>query len=403
MEFYKQLFVHNKIETKSAFMPENTDMSAPITLAEGYNPFGDEDVAPQQAQPAVDVAPTVTNEPNSEQNLVQNEEQPSNSSFDPDQFVRERFGFESVEEAENQFKRLKEQPSFEFKDEVSKTLFDAIKEGKADDVYQVLNEQKRLDKLTTAELNPELAVEIIKENIKNKHKDLNQDEIDLLFFEKFYVPLKPEQSFDDSDEDYSEKLKTWQNQVDYVEKRLMIEAKLSRPELEKYKAEIQLPDVYNESARQAEYQEEYDMLQLARYEYEKTLNSDFQSFNGFNVSVKDEDVEIPISFNVAEEERLVMKNQLEDFDTDTYFESRWFNKDGRPNVQQIMADKYLLENRDKIFSKIANEAASQRLLAHLKKSGNININQTATPQGAKPDLNSIEAERLRMAEWAFSS
>ena len=384
-------------------MPENTDMSAPIKLAEGYNPFGDEDVAPQQAQPAVDVAPTVTNEPNNNEQSAQNDQQASNSSFDPNQFVKEKFGFESVEEAENQFKKFKEQPSFEFKDNVSKTLFDAIKEGKADDVYQVLNEQKRLDKLTTAELNPDLAVEIIKENIKNKHKDLNQEEIDLLFFEKFYVPLKPEQSFDDTDEDYDAKLQTWQNQVDYVEKRLMIEAKLSRPELEKYKSDIQLPDIYNESGRQAESQAEFEIMQEARSEYEKTLNSDFQSFNGFNVSVKDEDVEIPIAFNVGEDEKLVMKNQLEDFDTDTYFENRWFNKDGRPNVQQIMADKYLLENREKIFSKIANEAASQRLLAHLKKNGNININQTATPQGTKPDLSGAEAERQRLAEWAFSS
>jgi len=381
-------------------MLENQDMSAPIKLAEGYNPFSDEN-APQ-VQPAVEVAPTVTNEQNNEQQSALNE-QASDRSFDPNQFVKERFGFDSVEEAENQFKKFKEQPSFEFKDDVSKTLFDAIREGKADDVYQVLNEQKRLDKLTTAELNPDLAVEIIKENIKNKHKDLNQEEIDLLFFEKFYVPLKPEQSFDDTDEDYAEKVQTWQNQVDYVEKRLMIEAKLSRPELEKYKSDIKLPDIYNESGRQAESQAEFEIMQQARSEYEKTLNSDFQSFNGFNVSVKDEDVEIPISFNVGEDEKLVMKNQLEDFDTDTYFENRWFNKDGKPNVQQIMADKYLLENREKIFSKIANEAASQRLLAHLKKSGNININQTATPQGAKPDLNSIEAERLRMAEWAFSS
>ena len=381
-------------------MPENTDMSAPITLAEGYNPFSDENVP--QVQPAVEVAPTAPIEPQDGTQSVQNE-QVSNSSFDQNQFVKERFGFESVEDAENQFKKFKEQPSFEFKDDVSKTLFDAIREGKADDVYQVLNEQKRLDKLTTAELNPDLAVEIIKENIKNKHKDLDQEEIDLLFFEKFYVPLKPEQTFDDSDEDYTEKVKTWQNQVDYVEKRLMIEAKLSRPELEKYKSDIQLPDIYNESGRQAESQAEFEMMQEARSEYEKTLNSDFQSFNGFNVSVKDEDVEIPISFNVGEDEKLVMKNQLEDFDTDTYFENRWFNKDGKPNVQQIMADKYLLENREKIFSKIANEAASQRLLAHLKKNGNININQTATPQGAKPDLNGVEAERLRMAEWAFSS
>ena len=381
-------------------MLENQDMSAPIKLAEGYNPFSDENVP--QVQPAVEVAPTAPNEPQDGTQSAQNE-QVSNSSFDQNQFVKERFGFESVEDAENQFKKFKEHPSFEFKDDVSKTLFDAIREGKADDVYQVLNEQKRLDKLTTAELNPDLAVEIIKENIKNKHKDLDQEEIDLLFFEKFYVPLKPEQTFDDSDEDYTEKVKTWQNQVDYVEKRLMIEAKLSRPELEKYKSDIQLPDIYNESGRQAESQAEFEMMQEARSEYEKTLNSDFQSFNGFNVSVKDEDVEIPISFNVGEDEKLVMKNQLEDFDTDTYFENRWFNKDGKPNVQQIMADKYLLENREKIFSKIANEAASQRLLAHLKKNGNININQTATPQGAKPDLNGVEAERLRMAEWAFSS
>lgn len=384
-------------------MLENQDMSAPIKLAEGYNPFGDEDIVPQQAQPTVDVAPTVNNEPNMTQESSKTEEQSTNSTFDPNQFVKEKFGFESVEEAENQFKKFKEQPSFEFKDEVSKTLFDAIREGKADDVYQVLNEQKRLDKLTTAELNPDLAVEIIKENIKNKHKDLNQEEIDLLFFEKFYVPLKPEQSFDDSDEDYAQKLQNWQNQVDYVEKRLMIEAKLSRPELEKYKSDIKLPDIYNESGRQAESQAEFEMMQQARNEYEKTLNSDFQSFNGFNVSVKDEDVEIPIAFNVGEEEKLAMKNELEDFDGEGFLENRWFYEDGKPNVKQIMADKYLLENRDKIFSKIANEAASQRLLAHLKKNGNININQTPTPQGAKPDLNGIEAERLRMAEWAFSS
>ena len=392
-------------------MPENTDMSAPITLAEGYNPFGDEDVAPQQAQPAVDVAPTVTNEPSTEQVAqpeqdsfqAQQEESSSPSSFDPSNFLREKFGFESVEEAENQFRRLKEEPSFEFKDEVSKTLFDAIKEGKADDVYQVLNQQKRLERLTTAELDTELAIEVVKENLRQKHKELDDEEVELLFYDKFFVPLKPEQGFDETDEDYANKVKNWEAQVDYTERKLMIEAKTTRSELAKLKSEIQLPDIYNEAGRQAQFQEEYEMMQYARSNYEKTLDSDFKSFNGFNVSVKDEDVEIPISFNVGDDEKSAMKSQLEDFDTDTYFEGRWFNEDGRPNVQQIMADKYLLENRDKIFSKIANEAASQRLLAHLKKSGNININQTATPQGARPDLNGIEAERQRMAEWAFSS
>jgi hypothetical protein len=388
-------------------MPENTDMSAPITLAEGYNPFSDEN-APQ-VQQQVEVAPTATNEPAQEAASPQQEETKveeqaaSTQSFDSNQFIKERFGYDSVEEAEQEFKKLKEQPSFEFKDDVSKSLFDAIKEGKADDVYEILNQQKRLEKLTSSELTPDLAAEIVKTNIKNKYKDLSADDVELLFYDQHFVPLKPEQGYDESDEDYAGKVKTWQSQVDYAERKLMIEAKVIRPELEKLKSEIKLPDIYNEAGREAESQEEFEIMQQARSIYEKTLDSDFQSFSGFNVSVKDEDVEIPISFNVAEDERLAMKNDLTDFDSDSYFEGRWFTKDGKPNVQQIMADKYLLENREKIFSKIANEAASQRLLAHLKKNGNININQSPTPQGAKPDLNGTEAERLRMAEWAFSS
>jgi len=181
---------------------------------------------------------------------------------------------------------------------------------------------------------------------------------------------------------------------------MMIEAKVIRPELTKLKSELKLPDIYGEAEQDANSREELENMQQARSVYEKTLDSDFQSFSGFTVSVKDEDVEIPISFNVAEDERLAMKNSLADFDSDSYFGERWFAEDGKPKVQQMMADKYLLENYSKILQKVANEAASQRMLAHLKKTGNININQP-TPQGTPtPNAN---AERDRLAAWAFSS
>ena len=387
-------------------MPDNTP-AAPIELAEGFNPFSD-DNAPQ-VQPKIEEAPILTNEPAQEaappqQEETKVEEHSSTQSFDPNQFVKERFGYESVEEAEQEFKKLKEKPAdFEFKDNISKTLFDAIKEGKADDVYEVLNQQKKLERLTKGELDINLAGEIVKASIRNKNADLTDDDVELLYYDKFYVPEKPVQGFEESDEDFSAKTQQWEATADYVQRKLIIEAKLIRPELEKLKSEIRLPDIYNEAGKEAESQAEFEMMQQARSIYEKTLDSDFQSFNGFNVSVKDEDVEIPISFNVGEDERLAMKNDLADFDSDSYFESRWFTKDGKPNVQQIMADKYLLENREKIFSKIANEAASQRLLAHFKKNGNININQTPTPQGAKPELNSTAAEMERLANWAFNS
>lgn len=399
-------------------MLENQDMSAPVKLAEGYNPFSDEDVVPQ-VQPQVEVAPTandqqiVDNAPNTSPDAIvsdnqqQQTQQADYSTFNPDSFIKERFGFDTVDEAETEFLRLIEEreqtPQFDFSDDVSRTLFDAIKEGKTDDVYQILSEQKKLDKLTSAELTTEIAAEIVKTNIQKKFKDLSPEEVDLLFYDQFFVPLKPEQGYDETDEDYAEKLKTWQAQADYTEKRLMIEAKVLRPEIEKLKSEIKLPDIYNEAGREAQYQEEFEYLQQARSIYEKTLDSEFQSFSGFNVSVKDDDVEIPISFNVAEDERFALKQELEDFDGEAYLENRWFNEEGKPNVRQIMADKYVLENLPKILQKVANEAASQRLLAHLKKSGNVSINQTPTPQGTAPSLNPNAAVQEQLANWAFSS
>jgi len=395
-------------------MLENQDMSAPIKLAEGYNPFSDEDVAPQ-VQPQVEVAPTANQQQDfynassasSDSVASENQTQQDYSTFNPDSFIKERFGFDTVDEAEKEFIRLieerEESPQFDFSNDVSRTLFDAIREGKSDDVYQILNEQKRIDKLTNSELTTDIAAEIVKTNIQNKFKDLSADEVDLLFYDQFFVPLKPEQGYDETDEEYGAKLNSWKVQADYTEKRLMIEAKVLRPEIAKLKSEINLPDIYNEAGREAQYQEEFEYLQQARSVYERTLDSEFQSFNGFNVSVKDNDVEIPISFNIAEDERLALKQELSDFDGEAYLEDRWFNEAGKPNVRQIMADKYVLENLPRILQKVANEAASQRLLAHLKKSGNVTLNQNPTPQGTAPSLNPNAAIQEQLANWAFGS
>lgn len=381
-------------------MPENNP-AAPIELAEGYNPFADDAQPAQQIQP-VEVAPTNTEAQVPVETQGEPVSEPAVSpSFDPNQFVRERFGFESVEEAEEQFKRVKDykEPEFNFENDISKTLFEAIKEGKTDEVYDILNQQKRLEKLTTADVDANLAVDIIKTNLANKYKELNSEEIDLLFYEQYYTPQKPEQGYDESDEDYGQKLKAWQSQVDYAEKKMIIDAKVYRTDLAKLKADIKLPDIGREAENEAVYQEEFEMQQRARSIYEQTLDSQFQSFNGFNVMVKDAEVEIPITFNVGDDEKLLIKNDLSDFDSDSYFGGRWFNDDGTPKVQQIMADVYLLENRDKIFSKIANEAASQRYLAHIKNTGNINVNQQ-TPQGRPTQAFNSQLDELAKAVWS---
>ena len=126
---------------------ENTKTTeASVTLQQDFNPFGD-DNAPQ-VQNKVEEAPILNNEPQSApppQEETKVEEPSSAQAFDSNQFVKERFGFESVEQAEEEFKRFKEpKEEFKFQDDMSKTLFDAIKEGKTDDIYEILNQQKKL-------------------------------------------------------------------------------------------------------------------------------------------------------------------------------------------------------------------------------------------------------------------
>jgi len=389
-------------------MQETNNMQAPVELAEGFNPFSDEpQIKKAEEAPANNtiVEDAIANESTTTVDQPESQtQQPEQSTFDPNSFIKERFGFDTVDEAEQEFMRLIEEreqaPSFDFSDDISRTLFDAIREGKTDDVYNILAEQKRLEKLTTAEVTPDLAFDIIKTNIQNKYQDLTPEEVDLLFYESYNFPPKPEQGYEETDEEYKEKLQNWESQVNFIEKRMVIDAKVIRPELNKLKSDLQLPDIYGLGEYEARLQEENEVLSQARTSYERALDSQFNSFSGFNVSVKDEEVEIPITFNVADEERLALKQELSDFDGEAYLENRWFNEAGEPNVKQIMADKYVLENLPRILQKVANEAASQRLLAHLKKTGNITLNQQ-TPQGAVQQ--SPNADMDRLAAWAFSS
>lgn len=384
-------------------MPENETVPALEGFAPDFNPFADD--APQVQQIKAEEAPALETTPaaDTQNNQVIDDQQkadPPAQSFDPNVFVKERFGFDTVEQAEEEIKKFKEKKDFEFSDDKSRNLFNAIREGKTDDVFSILNEQKKLEKLTNSEINADIAVDIIKTSIANKYKDLTSDEVDLLFYENYNFPRKPEQGYDETDEDYSQKLKGWESQMEFIEKRMVIDAKVARPELEKLKSELKLPDVDRFEEREQASREEFEMLEQARQVYEKTLDAEFQNFKGFDVMVKDEDVEIPISFNISDEERLSLKEGLYDFDADSYLENRWFTEDGKPNVKQVMQDRYVLENLPKILQKFANEAASQRLLAHIRKSGNVTINQT-TPQGTPTQNPNAQMDSL--ADWAFSS
>lgn len=320
------------------------------------------------------------------------------TQFDPNQFVKETFGYETLDEAKTEFEQLKklkeEAPSQTFANDESKVLYQAWLEGKKDEVLDYLSNQKRIEKLATGEVNANSAEEIVKLTIKQRNQSLTDDEVEFLFNEKFSIPSKPTQKADEYDDDYNARLTEWEEKSQLVQKRLIIEAKMSQPEIEKLKSELVLPNIQNANQLSAEQeQEELQMNAEIRKQFEQSLETDYKSFDGFNVTFKDENagIEIPISYVPTEEEKVSLKNQLSDFDHTEYFGNRWFSADGKPQVKNMMADKYFLENKEKIMQKVANEAAQQMRLKMIAMQSNINLKGNSNQQTFMPQNNEMDA------------
>lgn len=332
----------------------------------------------QQQAATVEQTTTTTNE--------------SQSQVDYNAFVKETFGYETLDEAKTEFEQLKklkeETPSQTFANDESKVFYQALLEGKTDEVLDYLSNQKKIEKLATGEVNANTAEEIVKLTIKEKNKTLTEDEVDFMFNERFSVPKKPIQSVSESDDEYQERLSEWEEKAQLVQKRLIIEAKMSQPEISKLKSELVLPSIQNANQISAEKeQEELQINAEIRKQFEQSLETEYKSFSGFNVTFKDENagIEIPISYVPTEEEKVTLKNELSDFDHTEYFGNRWFSEDGKPNVKNMMADKYFLENKEKIMQKVANEAAQQMRLKMIAMQGNINLKGNANQQVFAPN------------------
>jgi hypothetical protein len=360
-------------------------MSETITLADDFNPFDDTIVAqppvespvePPVESPAEPIEPTTTTEP-----------QPQDYSS----FLKENFGFDSVEDVKG---NLNKEPSFD--NEISKTLYKAIKSGNTDEVFNVIQEQKKINDLLDGEIDENKASEIIKINLKTKYSDLTDDEINLLMSEKYKTPTKPEKGEFDDDDIYDELLSDWKKELSNYNKKMIIDAKIAKPELEKLKQEIKLPDIdlpYISSEKESE------ELRKAREVYEQSLNNDYKDFSGFTVNVTDGEKETPISFSVSDEEKSQLKEILSDFNPDEFLYKRWFSEEGKPLVKQMMSDVYLLQNQAKILQKIGNEAASQRELQKIKESGQVSVGTTPQRTVTQSDTAAMDS----LVEWAFGS
>jgi len=338
------------------------------------------------------------------------EEKVEEEIVDANEYLKRELGYESWELAKTEVEELRKirdgnkQKEIEYANDDSRNLAEYLREGNEDEVFNLLDKKRQVDKLLKADVNEDTAADIVKLAMRHKYQDFTPDEIEHRFKKQFALPKEPVQLLTEDDDDFLVRQSEWKEQVSDIKKDLVIEAKLAKPELEKMKVNLVLPNISNgtESQLQTQAQKELEQAEIIkrRDQYLSSLSSDSNLFTGFETSYKNEGVDIPVSYVPTDEEKKALSKELETFDVDGFILSRWFNEDGSPNVKGLMSDVYLLRNKDKIHQKIASETGTKVIDNYIRNAKNVNV--TGGNQSSF-SLNQPQAEKDKATENFFAS
>lgn len=310
------------------------------------------------------------------------------------------FGWETEEAAKSeieQLRKLKDQkPEFKFENEESKRLAEAISKGDRKTVLSILETQERLESLVAAEVNDETAESIIKLNMSLKYKDLSQKEIDYKFNKEYGIPKEPVRKEDELDDEFEARKAEWDEKVNDIKMARAIEAKLAKPELEKLKTQIVLPDISQSSEQKPPTQEELDKVKKYDDDYVQSVEDSVKNFNGVSVTVKNEVVDFAVEYGATDEDKKSLSSLMKDFqkggyDANGLFADLWVNEDKTLKTNEMIEDYYLIKNKKAVFSKIANDSANKAIEAYIKGKKKINVNETSN-SGTAEILNQDKTE-----------
>jgi hypothetical protein len=389
-------------QTTQETVEQNQQSAAP---QQSFNPFDDSSWSSNpvaQGEPVSDSS-NVASDSTAYSSQQQNDEE----VLDSNEWLKREFSWDSVDAAKQEIeelRKLREAQSsgveeVEFENEESLNLFRLFKEGKQDEVYSYLETRRKLDNLIGGDLNRDTASEIIKMNMQKSYPDLTKDEIEFKFNREFSIPAKPVQQDIETDDEYQERVDAWQSQVKNVETELMIEAKLAKPDLQKFRNELVFPEIENGQGFNEPTQEELEAQKKFVDHFKSSVNSALSSFDGFSVSVKDEEVDIPLSYAISQEEKGIVAQQLErfadsNFDANVILAERWLDSKGDINTSQVVKDLALLLSEGKMSQKFVNEAASKRLAEHIRRTSNISLNNRAPQQTFSPESKSDRDKQI---------
>lgn len=290
---------------------------------------------------------------------------------DPFGLIKQKFGYESHEAAIKEIEELrafKEQPrlpEFVFQSEDDARILKALAAGKRDELREFLNREAQIQQLVSGDVTKETAAQIVKLKMQLTNKDLTQQEIDYRYKKQFGVPPQPVRGMDEEDDEYNGRMAQWQEVVNDREMDLIIEAKMARPDIEKAKGQLSVPEI--ETPVDEGYAQ-YQKMLAQKAQDDAATRQAYKSLTAkaieTKLNFKDEANKIEFEFQFEPDAEGFTKAVETACDADLFWQT-FTNSDGTPNRQKFLDAIYYANNKDKVIMSAINQGKNAAIKASL--------------------------------------
>lgn len=263
----------------------------------------------------------------------------------------------------------------EFKDDYSKQLYEAVRNGKENELYDYL-QRKNKDYDVMSD------IDVVKEKLKIDNPTWSAKDIETEVKYKFgTLPAKKDLSVIDRelDGDLYDKAVEFNDAVDQKELLLIREARDARLALNETKKSIEFPNIQNDSVEPTKEltQEEIDEL---NQKWEQHVLDVMPNLSDFKFKVGDEEV----AYKITDEDRASQTEYMKGFTGEKVAKDLgWIDENGNENVLKIAEDMLFLKNKEKIVASMATQmktSATKDVVAEIK---NVDLNN---PSPSSPEV-----------------
>lgn len=279
------------------------------------------------------------------------------AAFDEAKYVKENFGFESVEEAKAfiQAQKAAPQQTVEpaFTNDKSKKIYEALRAGDIEPVYKYLEAQR-----LTANLESMTPEQQIKTHLKHQFPTLSQQMIDRQY-NKMYA-VKDEADYDDPLD--------FQIDKEMAQQKILNDAAAARNAFSEYASKVELPDIQPiQQTADADYEAWKASNAQATEQYNSVILPAINSIKEGDLasSFKIEDAQNQMNFEVAQTidpSDLAAAKQYA-LNYGEYIQSRFYTPDGKLDGVKLMQSII----RDLHFDKYVQTTARQAVNAERKR------------------------------------